>query len=147
MPEKKRLTGMNLADAYMVACRPVLTPVYIAVLLYSLMKLVRRDLSVKRLALLLLIPTVLFGVNTLVNYRETGYLIVMDSYSGKDFYAVNNANASNEYYMSKVYDTFGEEYTSVEKNSQLDQPSKNEIYKQLSKKWIRENPGTFLATL
>ena len=143
LPEKKRLTGMNLAGAYMVACRPVLTPVYIAVLLYSFMKLVRRDLSVNRLALLLLIPTVLFGANTLVNYRETGYPIVMDSYSGKDFYAANNANASTEYYTSKVYDTFGEDYTSVENNSQLDQPSKNEIYKQLGKKWIRENPGTF----
>ena len=145
MPVKKRLTYMNLAGMYMVACRPVLLPVYIAVLIYSLVLLVRRQLPAGRFAIFLLIPVLLFGANTLVNYRETGYPIVMDSYSGQDFYAANNPDTSTEYYSSEIYETFGEEYTSVQNDPDLDRVQKNEILKDMGMQWIRENPGEFLS--
>ena len=70
---------------------------YIAVLVYSLVLLLRRRLSAGRFVVFLLIPVLLFGANTLVNYRETGYPIVMDSYSGRDLYAANNPDTSTEY--------------------------------------------------
>lgn len=145
MPVGKRLTYMNLAGVYLVACRPALMPVYIAVLLYSLVRLLRRQLSAGRFVVFLLIPVLLFGANTLVNYRETGYPIVMDSYSGQDFYAANNPDTSTEYYSSEIYETFGEEYTSVQNDPDLDRVQKNEILKDMGMQWIRENPGEFLS--
>lgn len=143
MPVKKRLIYMNLAGMYMVACRPVLLPVYIAVLIYSLVLLVRRQLPVGRFAIFLLIPVLLFGANTLVNYRETGYPIVMDSYSGRDFYAANNPEASAGYYSSKIYESFGEEYTAVQNDPTLDRVQKNELFKKMGTKWVMENPELF----
>lgn len=143
MPVKKRLTYMNLAGMYMVACRPVLLPVYIAVLIYSLVLLVRRQLPVGRFAIFLLIPVLLFGANTLVNYRETGYPIVMDSYSGQDFYAANNPEASAGYYSSQIYESFGEEYTAVQNDPNLDRVQKNERFKEMGKEWVMENLDLF----
>lgn len=143
MPVKKRLIYMNLAGMYMVACRPVLLPVYIAVLIYSLVLLVRRQLPVGRFAIFLLIPVLLFGANTLVNYRETGYPIVMDSYSGRDFYAANNPEASAGYYSSKIYESFGEEYTAVQNDPNLDRVQKNERFKEMGKEWVMENLDLF----
>ena len=143
MPVKKRLTYMNLAGMYMVACRPVLLPVYIAVLIYSLVLIIRRQLPAGRFAIFLLIPALLFGANTLVNYRETGYPIVMDSYSGRDFYAANNPEASAGYYSSQIYETFGEEYTAVQNDPNLDRVQKNRLFKEMGKKWVLENPDLF----
>lgn len=143
MPVKKRLIYMNLAGMYMVACRPVLLPVYIAVLIYSLVLLVRRQLPVGRFAIFLLIPVLLFGANTLVNYRETGYPIVMDSYSGRDFYAANNPEASAGYYSSQIYESFGEEYTAVQNDPNLDRVQKNERFKEMGKEWVMENLDLF----
>ncbi len=143
MPVKKRLTYMNLAGMYMVACRPVLLPVYIAVLIYSLVLLIRRQLPAGRFAIFVLIPVLLFGANTLVNYRETGYPIVMDSYSGRDFYAANNPEASAGYYSSQIYETFGEEYTVVQNDPNLDRVQKNRLFKEMGKKWVLENLDLF----
>lgn len=143
MPVKKRLTYMNLAGMYMVACRPVLAPVYAAVLIYSLVLLVRRQLPAGRFVVFLLIPAVLFGANTLVNYRETGYPIVMDSYSGRDFYAANNPEASAGYYSSHIYESFGEEYTAVQNDPNLDRVQKNELFKKMGTKWVMENLDLF----
>lgn len=145
MPAGKRLTYMNLAGAYLVACRPALLPVYIAVLVYSLVLLLRRKLSAGRFAVFLLIPILLFGANTLVNYRETGYPIVMDSYSGRDVYAANNPDTTTRYYSGDIYETFGEEYTSVQDDPDLDRVQKNKIFKDMGMKWIKENPGDFLS--
>ena len=143
MPVKKRLTYMNLAGMYMVACRPVLAPVYAAVLIYSLVLLVRRQIPAGRFVVFLLIPAVLFGANTLVNYRETGYPIVMDSYSGRDFYAANNPEASAGYYSSHIYESFGEEYTAVQNDPNLDRVQKNELFKKMGTKWVMENLDLF----
>ena len=143
MPVKKRLTLMNLVGMYMVACRPVLLPVYIAVLIYSLVLLVRRQLPAGRFAIFLLIPVLLFGANTLMNYRETGYPIVMDSYSGRDFYAANNPEASAGYYSSHIYESFGEEYTAVQNDPNLDRVQKNERFKEMGKEWVMENLDLF----
>ena len=145
MPAGKRLTYMNLAGVYLVACRPALLPVYIAVLVYSLVLLLRRRLSAGRFVVFLLIPVLLFGANTLVNYRETGYPIVMDSYSGRDVYAANNPDTTTGYYSGDIYETFGEEYTSVQNDPNLDRVQKNKIFKDLGMKWIKENPGEFLS--
>lgn len=143
MPVKKRLTYMNLAGMYMVACRPVLVPVYAVVLIYSLVLLVRRQLPIGRFAIFLLIPVLLFGANTLVNYRETGYPIVMDSYSGRDFYAANNPEASAGYYSSQIYESFGEEYAAVQNDPNLDRVQKNERFKEMGKEWVMENLDLF----
>jgi hypothetical protein len=145
MPDKKRLTLMNAAGVYMVACRAVLAPIYIAVLVYSLVSLLRRRITSGRFAVFLLIPVILFGCNTLVNYRETGYPIVMDSYSGADFYVANNPNATTGYYDGSVFETIGDEYYELKNDPSLNQVEKNARFKEMGKKWISENPGTFLS--
>lgn len=145
MPDKKRLTLMNAAGVYMVACRAVLAPVYIAVLVYSFVVFLRRRISAGRFAAFLLIPVVLFGCNTLVNYRETGYPIVMDSYSGDGFYCANNPNASTGYYSRSIFDTIGDAYYAVKDDPNLDFVEKNERLKEMGKEWVLENPGKFLT--
>ena len=145
MADRKRLTLMNLTGMYMVACRPVLIPAYIAVLIYTLVLVCRRRITAGRFAVLLLIPVLVFGANTLVNYRETGYPIVMDSYSGDDFYWANNPNASADYYSRDVAESFGEEYWAVWRNPELDRVKKNELLKEMGTEWILNNPGRFLS--
>lgn len=145
MADGKRLTLMNLTGVYMVACRPVLAPAYIAVLVYTLLFVIRRRITVIRFAVLLLVPVLLFGANTLVNYRETGYPIVMDTYSGSDFYEANNPQASAGYYSSDILASLGEEYESVQNDPNLNRVEKNDRFKEMGKEWIANNPGQFLS--
>ena len=142
MAEKKRLTLMNLAGLYMVACRPVLVPVYAAVIVYTLIQVFRRRFSAVRFAVMLLIPVLVFGANTLVNYRETGYPVVMDTYSGKDLYIANNPNPC-DYYFVEEYASYGDDLPMFQENPELNRLEKNEMFRDAAVQWILNNFSTF----
>lgn len=142
MAEKKRLTLMNLAGLYMVACRPVLAPVYAAVIVYTLIQVFRRRFSAVRFAVMLLIPVLVFGANTLVNYRETGYPVVMDTYSGKDLYIANNPDPC-DYYFVEEYASYGDDLPMFQENPELNRLEKNEMFRDAAVQWILNNFSTF----
>ena len=142
MADRKRLTLMNLTGMYMTACRPVLIPIYAAVIVYTLALVFRRRITVGRLAVLLLIPALVFGANTLVNYRETGYPVVMDTYSGKDLYMANNPDAG-DYFSEEEYAVCGDDLPEIQEDPGLNRLEKNKILRNAAIRWILDNFGTF----
>lgn len=144
MPPARRLVWLNAAGFAAFVTRTVLIVAYLPILVYTLVCWRRGQLSGRRTALLFLVPALVMGANTAVNYRETGHWIVTDNYSGRDFYVANNPCTKPTDYLSDLENYVGDEYYAVQADETLDFTEKNDRYKELAGEWIRRNPRTFL---
>ena len=138
---RRKLLWLNLTGLFLLLTRPALTPVYLAILGVTLISSWERRKPVGAVAALLL-PTLILGLNLAVNYRETGELILLESYSGTDLYITACADApvtieEGENYLDETKDAiyYDENMTMAEKSSQLGN---------MARTYVREHPGEYL---
>lgn len=145
MPEEKRLILLNTAGFCSFAIRSVLFLVYLPILVYTLARCLRKKVRPGVMALLVLIPCLLLGVNMAANHRETGYWLLTDNYGGEDLYTANNPCTLMEHYTTDQRPRFvGEEYFAVQNDPSLDFTGRNAVYAGLARDWILAHPGQFL---
>lgn len=95
MEAERRLGWMNLFSFAAFAVRPVLAPIWIGVLAFTLYAAATRRVGLRLVLWAAIVPAAVLGVNTFVNFRETGQLILMESYSGRDMYIALNPKATS----------------------------------------------------
>jgi len=138
---RRRLLELNLAGCFLLLTRPALSPVYLVILGYTLVSAWQKRQVVSAVASLLL-PILLLGLNLAINFRETGELILLESYSGTDLYITACSDApvtieEGESYLDETRDAiyYDENMTMAEKSKLLGN---------LARAFVREHPGEYL---
>ena len=138
---RKKLLWLNLAGLLLLLTRPALSPVYLAVLGYTLLSALQKRQVLSAVAAVLL-PILALGLNLAVNYRETGELILLESYSGTDLYITACAEApvtieEGESYLDETRDAiyYDEDMTMAEKSRLLGN---------MARAFVRKHPGEYL---
>ena len=138
---RRKLLWLNLAGLFLLLTRPALSPVYLAVLGVTLISSWKKRKPVGAVAALLL-PILALGLNLAINYRETGEIILLESYSGTDLYITACADApvtieEGENYLDETRDAiyYDDNMTMAEKSSKLGS---------MAKVYVREHPGEYL---
>ena len=136
-----KLLWLNLAGLFLFLTRPVLFPVYAAILGYTLVAAGQKRKLLGAFAAVLL-PILVLSANLAVNYRETGELILLESYSGADLYITASPDApvtieEGESYLDETRDAiyYDENMTMAEKSRLLGN---------MAKAFVREHPGEYL---
>ena len=137
MPAERRLAALNPAALAALLVRPALMPVYLAVLAYTLgYCLKHRKLPLAAFALLL--PAAILGINTWVNFRETGEMILLQNYSGTDIYRAFSENAAMTRQQNELY--YDAYYYEIYGDPTLTMSEKSEILLASAKAWARQEP-------
>ena len=138
---RRKLLWLNLAGLFLLLTRPALSPVYIAVLGVTLVSSWKKRKPLGVVAALML-PILVLGLNLAINYRETGEIILLESYSGTDLYITACADApvtieEGENYLDETRDAiyYDDNMTMAEKSS---------ILGSMAKAYIREHLGEYL---
>ena len=138
---RRRLLWLNLAGLFLLLTRPALSPAYLVILGYTLASCLQQRKLLSTLAAILL-PILVLGLNLAVNYRETGEMILLESYSGTDLYITACADApvtieEGEHYLDETRDAiyYDENMTMAEKSRLLGN---------MAKTFVREHPGEYL---
>ena len=137
----RKILEMNFVGLLLFMTRPAMAPAYLLVLSGTLCYSWRNRLLRQGTAILLL-PAILLTFNMWVNYRETGEIILLESYSGTDLYitACENAPVTREEWA--VYEN--ETRDSVFFAKELTMSQKSAILNSLSRAYVREHFGTYL---
>ena len=138
---RKKLLWLNLAGLFLLLTRPAMSPVYLAILGYTLVSCWQKRKLISAIAAVLL-PVLTLGLNLAVNYRETGEVILLESYSGTDLYITACAEApvtieEGEHYLDETRDAiyYDENMTMAEKSRLLGD---------MAKAFVREHPEEYL---
>ncbi len=138
---RRKLLWLNLTGLFLLLTRPALTPVYLAIFSVTLISSWKKRKPVDAMAALLL-PILALGLNLAINYRETGEIILLESYSGTDLYITACADApvtieEGENYLDETRDAiyYDDNMTMAEKSSKLGS---------MAKEYVREHPGEYL---
>ena len=137
MSAERRLTALNPAALAAMMIRPVLAPVYLAVLACTLAFCLRRR-RFRLAAFALLLPMVLLGLNLWVNYRETGELVLLQNYSGTDLFRAFSPNAAGTRLENDVYDDAF--YFDVYRDPATTMSEKSRLLRDCAKAYIRQEP-------
>ena len=152
LPLRRRIVLMNVSGFLAFASRPVLAPVYAAVLAYSLYACVKHRAELRRLrslaAGIVLIPLAIFGINTAVNYRETGEIIPISNYGSESVCFALNPNSTvftseNSYTLEDTTP----EVRAVHDNNELSLTEKGREYKVLLKEYLLHNTGHIVSIM
>ncbi len=150
LPLRRRIVLMNVSGFLAFASRPVLVPVYAAVLAYSLYACVKHRAELRRprslAAGMVLIPLLIFGINTAVNYRETGEIIPVANYGSESVCFALNPNSTvftseNSYTLEDTTP----EVRAVHDNNGLTLTEKSRAYKALLKECLLHDTGHVLS--
>ncbi len=144
MPLQKKLLWLNTAGFCAFVIRPVLIIVWVPIIAYTVICVIKKQFPLRRAMILKAVFALILGINVLVNYRETGHWVWMENYSGRDLYAANNPHTLAKYYWDDRERFVGEEYYAIVDNDNLDQTEKNDALNSAAKKWIAEEPLTFI---
>ena len=138
---RRKLLWLNIVGLFLLLTRPALSPVYLAILGATLISSWKKRKLLGAIAALLL-PILVLGLNLAINYRETGEIILLESYSGTDLYITACAEApvtieEGENFLDETRDAiyYDENMTMAEKSSRLGN---------MAKTFIREHPGEYL---
>jgi hypothetical protein len=150
LPLRRRIVLMNVSGFLAFASRPVLMPVYAAVLAYSLYACVKHRAELRRLrslaAGMVLIPLVIFGINTAVNYRETGEIIPIANYGSESVcFALNPKSGVFTCENSYTLEDTTPEVRAVHDNNELTVTEKGRAYKALLKEYLLHDTGHVIS--
>jgi len=141
LPPGKRLLLMNVAGFIAFAARPVLAPVYVAVLLYTLWQWRKKLLSIKRLAVLLLTPVLIFALNTAVNYREVGYIVPICNYTNDSLcFSLNPLSDPNTSELNYTPENTVSAVRELYEDMTIPKTVKNAAFKEMARGFVRDNP-------
>ena len=139
--EKKKIIGMNLVGLAMLLVRPILVVVYLPILAYSFWWSIKNRKGILA-AGILIFPLVILALNAVVNYRETGEIILMENYSGSDMYVASRADSPVTIEDAENY--MDETYLGIVHDDSLTQTQRNDLFKSLARENIREHFGIYL---
>lgn len=150
LPLRRRIVLMNVSGFLAFASRPVLMPVYAAVLAYSLYACVKHRAELRRLCSLaagiVLIPLVIFGINTAVNYRETGEIIPIANYGSESVcFALNPKSGVFTCENSYTLEDTTPEVRAVHDSNELTVTEKGRAYKALLKEYLLHDTGHVIS--
>lgn len=125
--------------------RPVLfTILFINAIIYIIV-LLKNKHSINFFIKFILITVTILLVNTLINYRETGELIIIQNYGAIPLYQANNPNTSTEAYNSSKINDFSDDYfIEVYTNKNLTTSEKSSLLSKKTKEYIITNIGTVI---
>lgn len=141
MEAQRKLTYMNIIGLAMLMVRPVLAIVYFFILGYSLYWTITNKKH-RLSAIILLVPILVLGFNTAVNYRETGELIVLENYSGSDLYVSSRSDAPVMIEEAEKY--MDETYLSIVHDDSRTMQQRNQRFKELAIENLQDHFGLFL---
>ena len=96
--------------------------------------------KIRNLAITLAVFALVIGVNTAVNYRETGHIITIEDYSTMDIYLANNEVAGpDSYHSGKLYDFGTEEFKAIYDDASMCYYEKNEAASELLNEYLKHN--------
>lgn len=137
IPEKRKLLLLNFVGVAAFLTRTVLSLVYICILVYTLYVFVSgRKWS--GAAAVLLLPVILLSVNLCVNYRETGEMILLESYSGVDMYKAVSPKTTLTYRDSVYFDD--EELNRIYQEPDMTMKQKSEKLVQMAREIVKADP-------
>ena len=141
----KRIVALLIIGFVSTCVRPVVGILLLVPVTLAVIDIVEGKLEKKKLILyssLALSAVLILAVNVYVNYRETGYFILMEDYGGVPAYQANNANTmtiefntprselfTDDYFKEVYYDTEKDMY---ERNALLNQRTKDFVWNNLS---------------
>ena len=142
LPPKKRLLLMNIAGFLAFASRPVLAPIYAAVVLYTLWKCVKERLSRALPVAVVVVPLLIFAFNTAVNYRETGEIIPISNYAADAVcFALNPNSTIWTSQLNFTADDTVPELLEIYGNGVLSLSEKNRAFYALTRQFVLHNTG------
>ena len=138
---KRKLWLLNPIGLAMVLIRPLLSPVYLTILIYTLWWGLKTE-NIKMVLFSLLLPLFVFTLNVAVNYRETGEVILLENYSASDMYTASRLGSP--IHIEEAQHFPDEVYMSIVNNESLTASERNEIFKKLTKENLRDHFWTYL---
>lgn len=124
----------------MLLVRPVLGALLVEALVVMVIFVLQKKIPVKRLVAYLISFAAILAINICVNYRETGYLIMLEDYGAVPAYIANNPNASTAEYNIDLLDELVDDYfKEVYNNPDLDTYQQNCLLKERTAEFIKEN--------
>ena len=139
----KKLIILNLSGLAMLLTRPVLSPIYSFILLYTLFWC-GKNRNYKIGVGMLLLPIVLLSVNLMVNHRETGEWILLENYSGYDLYISSRSDAPVTIEEAGRHIIEEEDILLVYDDGTIKQTERNTFFQERARKNIREHFGLWL---
>ncbi len=142
--EKKKALLLVLCSLTAWMTRPVLLPVYLAAMGH-LIRVSRRCRSARPFLAAALVSVLVLAGNLAVNFRETGEWILLQNYSGLDFYKAFHPDAAvtraqNMDFRDPVLD-------SICSDSSLSMTQKTQRLMAMAKEFVREDPAGILAKM
>lgn len=137
IPEKRKLLLLNFVGVTAFLTRSVLSVVYICILAYTVYVFVSGK-KWSGAAAVLLLPIILMSANLCVNYRETGEIILLDSYSGTDMYKAVSPKTTLTYRDSLYFDD--EVLTQIYEAPGMTMKQKCDKLVQMAREIIKEDP-------
>lgn len=140
-PINKKIVLINVVLFVLYLVRPALLVLLVVGIVSMLVFSIKKRIKAKTLIIYLLGVIIVLTLNTLINYRETGEIVLIENYSGQSTYLANNSNTKTKTYYSSVADDFADEYFFEVYNDQsLSSHEKNEMFSNAAKKFMFENP-------
>lgn len=140
MSNQKKVLLLVPVLFYTLLVRPVLGALLGEALAVMAVFVLQKKIPAKRLVAYLVSFAAILAVNTCVNYRETGHLIMLEDYGASAVYIANNPNASTDAYNLDLLDELVDDYyREIESNPDLDRYQKNVLEKERASEFISEN--------
>ena len=141
MNTQRKLIFMNIIGLAMLLVRPILAIVYFCILGYSLFWSIKERKPGLGF-IMLCAPILVLGLNTAVNFRETGELVVLENYSGSDMYVASRPDAPIMIEEAEEY--MDETYLRIVHDDSRTMQQRNQLFKELAKENLRDHFGLYL---
>ena len=143
MTTVKKIILLNVVGLAMVFTRPILSPVYLVILLYTIYWC-WKNRNYKIGTVMILMPILMMGFNITINYRETGEYIFLENYSGCDLYFASRPDAPVTIKESSMYIVDEPDINRVQEDSTMTFTERNEFFKSLARQNCKNNFGAWL---
>lgn len=116
----------------------------IGVVVMALMT-VKKQIKARGIIVFLLVVISVLGLNTWVNYCETGHIVMLENYGATDVYIANNSNTKATWYSSNHFEEFvDEDAAELYYDESISSHEKNERFKEMLKNFCISNPLSVL---
>lgn len=139
MKIEKKLIAINIILFIGYVIRPALSVIFYVSLVWSLIFVLRKKISIKKFITMVSAFVVIIVINTLVNYREIREWVVLENYSAYSIYLANNSNTQTIPWGSDLYPYFLDDYGMDIKMSDLTMEQKDKLYTAGAKEFISKN--------
>lgn len=144
----KQYSNMLICSIALMCIRPAFSLFFIVTLIMCILQMIKDKHIYKKYICILSAFLILCFINTAVNYRETGTIVLFENYSGLAFYQANNVNTKTYGYSSAAANDFVEErFWPLENNAALTRGEKSKIMSVWARDYILSNLGKVVSNI